>query len=134
MNLRFIKLDESHDAMECELASPEEFQAYKRAMSPQIPEGYAYVVTQGTSPMKRPTLTLALVKIGTQPTLGPVVAPRVDAPTPLNVPDVVKNATDAQLEEMAGKAGIEITPAWKNRNRALRETSVAKKMALNNTR
>ncbi len=134
MNLNFLKIDDSHNAIEFELDSPQECQDYERAITTDIPEGMVYAVRKGKSRAGRPTLVIGLAEVGKPLTLaGDATGDNKPiAPTPipaaLEIPEVVKNADDKNLEVMAAKNGVEVNDKWRSKPRSFRNATVARGM------
>jgi len=138
MELRFLKIDGSHNAIEFEFASAEEHQQYSRALL-DIPEGYVLSTLRGQSRTGRPTITVGKVKVGGSMKLeGGETTPKVvkaePVPAALEVPRHVMEASDEQLETMAAKNGITDMASFRARNKSLRQAMVARALVKQNAR
>ena len=111
-------------------ASPEEFQTYAAPLV-EVPEGC--VLTVRTRMVKgRQEILIGAAPVGKPLRFhgddDPKPLPAPKPPTALEIPHNVKLATDANLEVMAARNGVNVTEAWRKRARTLREADVAKAM------
>lgn len=130
-----LVVNPSHKALGFETFSPEEAQEYEKALAVDIPEGSRLVVRRRNMPKTgRTELIIGVTQIGEPLVLEGEQAgdPQPNPPAPvmraLDIPPNVVKASDAELEVMAATNGITVDDKWRRKNRAIRNSDVARRL------
>jgi hypothetical protein len=133
-----IEGDDCHKALGFECFSPEEAQHYEKALAVDVPEGSQLIVRRRRAKSGRIELLVGVTKLGQPLRLrneaqgGDQPNPAPKPPKSLEIPNSVREASEAALDVMAARHGIDTSaPGWKKANRSLRNAEVATRMAMN---